>query len=463
MADYTFHSLVEPLKNNSTIQTILDVDALAAPAKAALAAYVASLGLPPTETQHLTWENVGVAVLIRSLALTYYLPSLGTQTPAADVKRTSTLRDRVTEMQKLQSAYPKCQLLIWGKTSPSDSWVWLNTEVIQNSGNQVNTLKLLPYINQMEDFAPGRGCAIGIQFIADLATGSTLPQAGDRITAQGSVFIDVNPIAAESKKNDDSELEPRLAALETLLQKFGAATATAAGTTGLVEGAAVGQADFLLRGDRTWQTPAAFVRMIGAQLIEGIKTFAETITGNKSIRSVGAGDLTGMSSQSQAALWSSGGGGYLSLVSAAAAAGLKIVDFELNPQGIFSIRRINDAYNAIISTLAQFDTTHNLKLFNFTNFGGNVFVKFLLVEGVLPASQGGQVNLPLGISSAKVKGFFFLVEFDADGRMEPKTTLFPGYEYDAYVDGNVAIFKLHPTNSSAIVGKPCSCLVIYSN
>ncbi|MEG4070930.1 hypothetical protein QUA42_26995 [Microcoleus sp. Pol11C2] len=219
MADYTFHSLVEPIKNNSSIQTILDVDALAAPAKAALAAYVASLDLPSAETQHLTWENVGVAVLIRSLALTYYLPSLGTQTPAADVKRTSTLRDRVTEMQKLQSAYPKCQLLIYGKTTPTSDWIWLNTEVIQNSGNQVNTLKLLPYITQMEDFAPGRGCAIGIQFIADAATGSTLPQAGDRITAQGTIFLDVNPIAGDSKKNDEVEqLRLQLATLELAVE-----------------------------------------------------------------------------------------------------------------------------------------------------------------------------------------------------------------------------------------------------
>lgn len=219
MADYTFLSLKEPLTNNNTIQTIFDVNALAAPVKAALAAYVESLGLPSTETQHLTWDNIGIAVLIRSLALTYYLPSLGTQTPAADVKRTSTLRDRVTEMQKLQSAYPKCQLLIYGKTTPSDSWIWLNTEIIQNSGNQVNTLKLLPYINQMEDFAPGRGTAIGIQFIADAATGSTLPQAGDRITALGSVFLDVNPIAGDAKKNDDVEqLRLELATLQLAIE-----------------------------------------------------------------------------------------------------------------------------------------------------------------------------------------------------------------------------------------------------
>jgi hypothetical protein len=218
MADYTFHSLVEPLKNNSTIQTILDVNALAAPAKVALTAYVSSLALPAAQTQHLTWDNIGVAVLIRSLAITYYLPSLGTQTPAADVKRTSTLRDRVTEMQKLQSAFPKCQLLIYGKTTPSSDWIWLNSEVIQNSGNQVNTLKLLPYINQMEDFAPGRGCAIGIQFIADSATNATLPQAGDRITAQSTVFLDVNPIA-DSKKNDPTEeLRQQVATLQLAVE-----------------------------------------------------------------------------------------------------------------------------------------------------------------------------------------------------------------------------------------------------
>ncbi|MEG4863653.1 MULTISPECIES: hypothetical protein [unclassified Microcoleus] len=462
MADYTFHSLTEPLKNNSTIQTILDVDALAAPAKAALAAYVTSLGLPSIEAQHLTWENVGVAVLIRSLALTYYLPSLGTQTPAADVKRTSTLRDRVTEMQKLQSGYPKCQMLIYGKTTPASEWIWLNTEVIQNSGNQVNTLKLLPYINQMEDFAPGRGCAIGIQFIADLATGATLPQAGDRITAQGSVFLDVNPIA-DSKKNDGaSELESRLAALETLLQPFGAATAETAGTTGLVPGAAVGQTDFLLRSDRTWQTPTAFVRMVGEQLIEGIKTFAQTIVGNKTIRSTGSDSLSTLSSESQSFMFSTGSGGYFGLASAVAPTNRKLIDFGLSDAGVFTIRRLNDAYNAVVSTLLEFDAAHNLRLFNFTNFGGNVSLKFLKIEGTLPSTQGGAIELPLGVSSSKVEGIIPFVQFDNNGRIPPGNAVNPGCEYGCFIDDDVIVMKLHATNSANIVSKPWSCLIFYS-
>ncbi|MBE9164185.1 hypothetical protein [Tychonema sp. LEGE 06208] len=345
MADYTFHSLVEPIKNNSTIQTILDVDALAAPAKAALAAYVSSLGLPSAETQHLTWENVGVAVLVRSLALTYYLPSLGTQTPAADVKRTSTLRDRVTEMQKLQSAYPKCQMLIYGKTSPSDNWIWLNTEVIQNSGNQVNTLKLLPYINQMEDFAPGRGCAIGIQFIADTATNATLPQTGDRITAQGSVFVDVNPIAGDSKKNDDvGQLRLELATLQLALD--GRLTNLSASSllgrtsgTGVVEQVPMS----------TFATPAQVSAAIASLLGGATQATLDTI-----------GEI-------------------------GAALG-------------------NDAnFAATITTALAGKAPLNSPSFTgFIALGDNVAIKKKLITGITAATQGGTVSVAHGITSTKI-------------------------------------------------------------
>lgn len=200
MADYTFNKLTELLKNDSTIQTILDVDALAAPARAALGGYVGSLGLPPEQTQHLRWENIGIAVLIQQLSLTYYLPSLGIQTPAPELRRTSTLRDKVIEMQSLESKFPKCQMLIFGKNAGEANWIWLNTETIQNSGNRVNTLKLVPYIGQSDSFIPGRGTQIGIQFIADPVSKATLPQAGDRLTVSASVGLDVNPIGTDSKK-----------------------------------------------------------------------------------------------------------------------------------------------------------------------------------------------------------------------------------------------------------------------
>lgn len=218
MADYTFHSLIEPLRNNNTIQTVLDIDALAAPAKSALLGYTASLNLLASQTQHLLWANIGVAVVIESLSINYYLPSLGIQTPAPALKRNSTLQDRVVEMQALESKFPKCQMLIFARTSAVGNWIWLNTEVIQNSGNRVNTIKLLPYINQSDIFIPGRGTQIGIQFIADPVSNSTLPQTQDRVTVQGSVRLDVNPIDLSSKKNDVEALTARLAAMELALE-----------------------------------------------------------------------------------------------------------------------------------------------------------------------------------------------------------------------------------------------------
>lgn len=471
MADYTFNSLVEPLKNNSTIQTVLDIDALAAPAKAALAGYVASLGLPIDKTQHLLWENIGVAVLVQQLSLVYYLPSLGTQTPAPNLKRTSTLQDKVIEMQSLESKFPKCQVLIFGKNAGEVNWIWLNTETIQNSGNRTNTLKLVPYISQSDSFIPGRGSQIGIQFIVDPVSNATLPQAGDRLTVSASVAMDVNPISDEdSKKNNDevdlaevAQLKSRLAALEALLQPFGAATATASGTTGLVQGAAAGESEFLLKGDRNWQNPAAFVRTIGEQLIESLKTFSDVLTGQKTIRSTGAGNLSNNFSQSQAALFSVGGGGYLSLSSAAAPPNLRNVDFGMNAQGECSLRRLNDAYNGIVSTLATFDANHNLKLNNFTNFGGNVAIKIFLVTGTMPSTQGGTLNIPLGIDSGKVVGIFPYAHLDANGRMPPSFKHLAGYEYDAYFDENVIAFRLTATNSGNLVNKPCSCLVLYTN
>ena len=465
MADYTFHSLIEPLKDNNTIQTILDVDALAAPAKAALIGYVASLGLLATETQHLLWENVGVAVLIESLAITYYLPSLGIQTPAPALKRTSTLQDKVIEMQALESKFPKCQMLIFARTSSATDWIWLNTEVLQNSGNRVNTIKLIPYLNQANAFIPGRATQIGIQFIADPVSTATLPQAGDRLTVQGSIGLDINPMGG-SKKNDEVEgsFEDRLASLESSFRLFGPATATAAGTTGLVEGAGVGQAEFLLRGDRTWQNPVAFVRAVGEQLIAGLKTFSEVLTGNKFVRSIGVGDLGELSNQSQAAIWSSGSGGYLSLVSAAAPTNLKIIDFELNSEGSFNLRRTNDAYNTVISNLLQFDASHNLKLFNFTNFGGNVAIKILLMNGVTSSSQGSVTLIPLSIDATKILGLFPAIQYKSSGsKIAPEYTRYGGLEYSSYVDNGHLVFWLSDTNSFYLLNKPYSCLIFYTN
>lgn len=74
------------------------------------------------------------------------------------------------------------------------------------------------------------------------------------------ISIDFGCTVEIKKKDDLTELTNRLAALESLLGLFGAATASVAGTNGLVKGANIGEQGHLLRGDRTWQNPSAFAK-----------------------------------------------------------------------------------------------------------------------------------------------------------------------------------------------------------
>ena len=76
------------------------------------------------------------------------------------------------------------------------------------------------------------------------------------------ISIDFGCTVEISKKHDLTELTNRWQALENLLGLFGAASASVAGTNGLVKGANVNQQEFLLRGDRTWQNPNVFAKKV---------------------------------------------------------------------------------------------------------------------------------------------------------------------------------------------------------
>ncbi|MGB8691512.1 MAG: hypothetical protein WCD53_29905 [Microcoleus sp.] len=213
MPEYTFPFLFEPLKANSSIQTIFDTNTLVAPIKAAIAGYIATLGLPAAETAHLSWENCGAGIYLEQLVATYHLPSLGVQTPAPALKRSSTLAGKVAEISTLNGQYPKCQLMLYVRNSAADSWIWKNTEVIQNYGNRANTLDLIPYLSQGTLDILGKATQIGIQFIDDPVFKTTLPAAGDRLSIKGALRVEVSQF--DSKKNDVTEqLLDRMAMLE---------------------------------------------------------------------------------------------------------------------------------------------------------------------------------------------------------------------------------------------------------
>jgi len=212
MPGYTFPILFEPLKANSTIQTIFDTNVLVAPIKAALAGYIANLGLPASETEHLSWENCPAGIYLEQLIATYHLPSLGTQTPAPAIKRNTTIADKVSEISSLNGKYPKCQLMLYVRNSDGP-WVWKNTEVIQNYGNRANTLNLIPYLSQGTLDIFGKTTQVAIQFITDPAFKTVLPASGDRLSIKGALRVEVDQF--DSKKNDvTQQLLDRMAMLE---------------------------------------------------------------------------------------------------------------------------------------------------------------------------------------------------------------------------------------------------------
>ena len=191
--NYTIPILVDVTKNSSNIQTVIDIDSLASPAKAGLAAYRASLGLNSTQTEHLTWENIGCEVYTEQLLMNYWLPSLGNQTPAPATKRGDTLAAKVAEMSRLNGLFPKCKVLFFARESASKPWAWVSVEVIQNYGDKANYLNMLvPYLSQGNLDILGRTSQIGIQFISEGFTNTLLPQNGDLLTVKGAIRIELS-------------------------------------------------------------------------------------------------------------------------------------------------------------------------------------------------------------------------------------------------------------------------------
>lgn len=213
--EFTIPLAIDLVKNNAEMQVIYDADLLSAQAKAATTGFAKSLGLPASRTEHLLWENIGAAYYIEQLLLNYYLPSLGSQTPAPATKRGTNLAEKVAEISRLNGAYPKCKFLLYVRSSPADAWVWAAVEVIQNYGDRANFLNLLtPYLSQGNLDISGKKSQIGIKFISEAITKTTLPQTGDFLTIKGALRLELSKfdsgVTIYSSKIEEEDDMPRL-------------------------------------------------------------------------------------------------------------------------------------------------------------------------------------------------------------------------------------------------------------
>ena len=227
------------------------------------------------------------------------------------------------------------------------------------------------------------------------------------------ISIDFGCTIEVSKKNDLTELTNRLAALENLLNLFGPATPTAGGTNGLVKGASVGEQNYLLRGDRTWQNPAVFAK----------QTDIDTAIFN----------LIG------------GAPGALNTLDELAAA-------------------LADDANFAATITALINSKAPLSSPNFTGFttlGDNVAIKTKLITGITSATQGGNTPVAHGLNSTKIVGLSIVVHFSLGQGCSTIYTPTAGYSYSWYYDSTNILVINNTNNSINILSKPFTALFSY--
>lgn len=471
MPGYTFSKSIEPLKNNASIQVVLDTDALVTPVKAAIAGYIATLGLQTAETAHLTWENSPAEVYLEQLVMTYHLPSLGVQTPAPALKRNSTLADKVTEISALNGQYPKCQIMIYTRGSAAESWIWKNTEVIQNYGNRANTLDLVPYLSQGNLDILGKTTQIGIQFINDPTFNTTLPAAGDRLSVKSALRVVVDQF--DSKKNDVTEqLFARMAALELALngrlielppnsligRNTGTGVAEIIPTSRFATPAQIEQAiidwvgtaptnlDTLIELSAALGNDPNFATTVLAALATKVSnTATEAIGGTKTF--TGIPRIQGLTP-----------GFWLEETDGTAPKG----SFIVLDSGLLQLQRRAANFGAFEATLASLNLINgNVALNGFTSLGGDTAIKTKYVTGTTGATDGAAVSIAHGLTASKIISVNTLVEYAANTFISRGYTISAGYEYDFLIGADISV-RLKAGNCANILSKPVRFFIVYS-
>lgn len=230
-------------------------------------------------------------------------------------------------------------------------------------------------------------------------------------------------VNANSNTNSVEALGARISALESLLGLFGAATPTAAGTNGLVKGAAVGQQSYLLRGDRTWENPAIFAKPAD------IDTAISNLIGGA------PNALNTLDELAQA----------------------------LADDASFASTTTNLLAGKVTLTGDEV-IAGNKRFSGFTALGEFVpGVKFKLITGTTAANQGTARAIAHGLIGDKIMGVQVLVRHIANSAVSLRLSSSAGYDYDwAYDANNIYIYNSN-SNSAAILSKPVVILITYTN
>lgn len=158
------------------------------------------------------------------------------------------------EIAKTQTENQKIALGIYFAEG-NGPWEYKSRVVLQNQQGDENHVPILvPFMSTNETMLVGGNFKLGVRI--EPVWNQPL-KAQDYIVVMGTF----KQVVSFSKKKDDSleSLSDRISALENLLAVYGAPSASLPGSNGLVPAPPAGGGEFLLKGDRNWQNPSAFI------------------------------------------------------------------------------------------------------------------------------------------------------------------------------------------------------------
>lgn len=229
---------------------------------------------------------------------------------------------------------------------------------------------------------------------------------------------------------------------------FGAATATAAGTNGLVQGAAINEQAHLLRADRTWQNPSTLPI-----------TAATTTAIASAVASLVASSPATLDTLNELALALGNNPNFATTITNLLANKVNLTGNET----IGGIKTFSNLTQSTSSTTgALVISTGGLGVGGFTTLGEQATgIKTKIITGTTPATQNTYLFIPHGLVGGKIRGLQAIIQHGINAGILNNLVGKSGYNFECYYDSiNITIYTM-ASNSANILSKPFTVLITY--
>lgn len=189
------------------------------------------------------------------------------------------------EVARLRNESQKISLGLY-TAAGNGPWQYESEVILMNMGAESHVPVLVPFLSSNETLLVPGNFKLGVKVEAKY---NQPLKAADYLIVRGTY----KQVVSFSKKKDDGldALSDRISALESLLSIFGASTASLPGSNGLVPAPPAGSSSTaLLRADRSWQNPNAFIAATNSGIYGSAEIPATTKGGYSGIFFAGGGN-----------------------------------------------------------------------------------------------------------------------------------------------------------------------------